>query len=160
MNEYKYDEACAERDEELRQQRIDAAGLIKCDGCGEYGNPDTMTPCVSCGKRMHMTCMDPMPDWLTDDYVCSPQCELDELEQYLKPKVGLDPEDIDRVCRRLEELGEALLPDGIATTLLHLHALQETLIEAGMPVAAQTATEAIAMIRRLAHPGRPARKAV
>lgn len=168
MDEYKRDcelkerdeEREQERDDEREQQRIVAVGLVECEGCGQYGEPDTMARCASCGKRMHKTCMDPMPEWLCDDYVCGPRCEVAELEQYLNPKVRLDQEDIDRVSKLLEELQEALLPDGIATALLHLHALRETLHEAGMPVAANTATEVIALIRRLAHPGRPARKAV
>jgi hypothetical protein len=104
--------------------------------------------------------MGKMPEWLCDDYVCTLQCEVAELEEYLDPKVQLDQEDIDRIAKRLDELSEALLPDGIAMTLLRLTALRETLTDAGMPVAAQTATEAIALIRRMAHPGRPARRAV
>lgn len=160
MNEYERDCELKERDEEREQRAMVTAGLVQCEGCGVYTDPDTMTTCASCGKRMHKACMDPMPDWLCDDYVCSIQCEVAELEQYLNPKVGLGQDDIDRIARRLEELQEALLPDGIAMTLLHLQALRETLTDAGMPVAANTATEAIALIRRMSHPGRQARRAV
>ena len=162
MNEYERDEQQKQREEERKELMSIAAGLVQCRLCGGSSNPDELVQCEICGVQAHRGCMDHVPAWLTDldEYTCGPTCELKNLEAYLKMHKYIDQETIDHIGRRLEELREALLPDGIAMTLLHLHALRETLTEEGRPAAAQIATEAIAMIRRLAHLGRAERKAV
>jgi len=149
--------AVNEYDESMKAQAlVDKAGLVECGLCGQYAKPETLTRCEVCGVQAHRGCMDRSPTWLcdTEEYVCGPQCEIQNLETWMK--ANPNRETMDRIARRLDELHTQLLPGGVAAVLLHLDALRSWLRDNEYVYAADTATEAMQMIRRLAHSGKAA----